>query len=124
LRGPSVVFATPAGERHEIGLQMVAVAALGAGASPVYLGADLPADALADAAVRTGAVAVALSIITLPAEAAFTEISSARDALPGRVQLWVGGACAHRLDAIDAVEFIATLDEFERRVVLLGYESE
>jgi DNA-binding transcriptional MerR regulator/methylmalonyl-CoA mutase cobalamin-binding subunit len=123
LRGPCVVFATPAGERHELGLQMVAVAALGAGASPVYLGADLPADALADAAVRTGAVAVALSIITLPAEAAFTEISSARDALPGRVQLWVGGACAHRLDAIDAVEFIATLDEFERRVVLLGYES-
>ena len=123
MQGPCVVFATPAGELHELGLQMVALTALGAGASPVYLGADLPVDALADAAVQTGAVAVALSIITLPEQSAMAEISSLREALPERVQLWVGGSCAHRIVAIDGVDCIATLDELEDRVVLLEYGS-
>lgn len=123
LQGPCVLFATPAGERHELGLQMAALAALGAGASPVYLGADLPVEALVDAALRTGSVAVALSIITLPEAAALDEVSKVRDALPDSVQLWLGGARAQHLPSIEAAEVIGSLDEFERRIVLLGYGS-
>ena len=121
LQGPSVLFATPAGERHELGLQMAALIALGAGASPVYLGADLPVDTLVDAALRTGSVAIALSIVTLAADAAFEEVSRLRDALPESVLLWLGGAGTQRLPTIDATEMIGSLDDFERRIVLLGY---
>ena len=45
--GPTIVFATPSGERHELGLLSAAVLAAAAGARVVYLGPDLPA---ADAA--------------------------------------------------------------------------
>jgi methanogenic corrinoid protein MtbC1 len=123
LQGPCVLFATPAGERHELGLQMAALTALGAGASPVYLGADLPVEALVDAAVRTGSVVVALSIVTLPEAAALEEVSKLHDALPDSVQIWLGGACAQRLPAHDTTEVVASLDELERRIVLLGYGS-
>ena len=68
-------------------------------------------------------MAIALSIITLPEQSAIAEISSLREALSERVQLWVGGSCGDRIVAIDGVDFIATLDELERRVALLGYGS-
>lgn len=84
---------------------------------------DPPAAAITDAGVHSDALAVAQSVITLPERSALGEISSVREALPGRLQLWVGGSCAQRLAAIDGVDFIATLAEFERRVVRLGYES-
>ena len=121
LQGPRVLFATPAGERHELGLQIAALTALGAGASPIYLGTDMPADSLAEAAVKSGSVAVALSIITLPEPEATAEVASIRGALPDSVSLWLGGANARRLPPIEGAETIDSLDDFERRIILLGY---
>ena len=46
LLGPRIVFATPAGERHELGLLMAALTALGASGHPLYLGAELPVEDL------------------------------------------------------------------------------
>jgi DNA-binding transcriptional MerR regulator/methylmalonyl-CoA mutase cobalamin-binding subunit len=123
LQGPRVLFATPAGEPHELGLQMAALTALGAGASPVYLGADMPHDALVDAAARTGAHAVALSLITIAEDTAAADVRRIRDALPPATFVWLGGPCARRLAPIEGTEVIETLDAFERRVVLLGYGS-
>lgn len=60
---PSLIVATPAGARHEIGALMVAVLAAHDGWNVTYLGADLPADDIAAAARNTGARAVALSIV-------------------------------------------------------------
>jgi len=37
LLGPRIVFATPSGEPHDLGVQLAAVIALGAGANPLYL---------------------------------------------------------------------------------------
>ena len=41
--GRPTLLATPSGERHEIGLLLVALLALDAGVDVVYLGVDLPA---------------------------------------------------------------------------------
>jgi len=120
LRGPRIVFATPEGERHEIGLQMAALVALGAGANPLYLGLELPSDEWVAAAVRSEAAAVAVSVVTLTPATALPAIRSLRKGLPRRVQVWVGGHGAPALRLPDGVECITDLAHFEHAVALLG----
>ena len=57
------LVATPAGQRHELGALMVAVAAATDGWKVTYLGADLPAAEIAATALQRKARAVALSIV-------------------------------------------------------------
>ena len=122
-RGPRIVFATPPGERHEIGLLMAALTAMGAGANPVYLGTELPVENLLGAVRRTGASVLALGLVAIaPAEAA-RFVETLYDGLPDDVQLWLGGAGAASLDLPADVERLATLDDLEQRAVLLGTQS-
>jgi methylmalonyl-CoA mutase cobalamin-binding domain/chain len=90
--GPCIVIATPARQIHEMGGLVVAATAASAGWDVTYLGADLPHDAIAAAAVATDARAVALSI-THPAddERLPDELRALRSALPARTVLLVGG---------------------------------
>src|SRR5215208_3818108 len=60
---PSLVVATPAGQLHEFGALLAAATAAADGWSVTYLGPDLPAEDIAEAAARTRARAVALSIV-------------------------------------------------------------
>ncbi len=60
---PELVVAAPAGQRHELGALMVALAATADGWKVTYLGADLPAADIAAAALQRNARAVALSIV-------------------------------------------------------------
>jgi DNA-binding transcriptional MerR regulator/methylmalonyl-CoA mutase cobalamin-binding subunit len=91
--GPSILLATPAGERHDIGLLLVAILALDAGASVVYLGADLPAGEIAAAAKRACVHVVGISVVTSKNRArASGELAAIQAALPGDCELWVGGA--------------------------------
>jgi MerR family transcriptional regulator, light-induced transcriptional regulator len=93
-----LVVATLAGERHEIGALLAASAALLEGWRTVYLGTDLPAADVARAAERTGARAVALSIVYAPdVEATLAEVAVLRGALPAGVEVIVGGAAARDL---------------------------
>lgn len=62
--GPGIVVATPAGQRHELGALLAAATAAVEGWRVTYLGADLPAEDIVAAVVRTDADAVALSITT------------------------------------------------------------
>ena len=57
-----LVFATPPGERHELGITAAAMLAAAGGLGVVYLGADLPAADIVEAARRTGARAVVLAL--------------------------------------------------------------
>ncbi len=90
--GPTIVVGTPARQYHELGGLVVAATAASAGWDVTYLGADLPAEAIASAAVATEARAVALSI-THPADDARLpeELRALRAALPARTVLLVGG---------------------------------
>ena len=121
--GPRILLATPSGERHELGLQMVALTALGAGADPIYLGAELPVEDLLSAAESAGASAVALSVVTLPPAQAARAIAAVRGGLASGVHVWLGGAGAANLELPAGVERIADLEELERRVELLGLEQ-
>ena len=117
--GPRIVFATPTGERHELGLQMAALTALGAGASPTYLGAEVPVEDLIEATETTAASVLALSLVTLPAAQATRIVGALRGGLPDGVRLWLGGSSARVLE-LDGVEAIDTLEELEQRVALLA----
>jgi len=119
--GPTIVFATPAGERHEIGLQAAALTAMGAGAHSIYLGAEVPIDELLQAVKDTGAAVLALGLVALTAADARRSIRAVRDGLPSHVELWVGGAGASEVAGIEGVKRISRLDELEQQVALLGF---
>ena len=95
---PNLVIATPAGERHEIGAVLAAAAAAAEGWRVTYLGADLPASDIADAAIRTGATAVGLSIVYgADRQRLVSEITTLRVGLPPSISLLLGGAAATTL---------------------------
>jgi methanogenic corrinoid protein MtbC1 len=95
--GRPVVLATPAGERHEIGLLLVALLALDAGVNVVHLGVDLPAGEIVAAAKDTQARVVGLSVVARKNHArAVQEIEAIQVMLPAGVELWLGGGDARQ----------------------------
>jgi DNA-binding transcriptional MerR regulator/methylmalonyl-CoA mutase cobalamin-binding subunit len=123
LLGPRIVFASPTGERHELGLLMAAITAVGAGANALYLGAEMPVEDLLGAVEDTDAEALALSLVTLPAAQAARIVSALRGGLASEVYLWLGGAGASEVELPQGVEHIASLEDLEQRVILLGVAS-
>ena len=102
---PTMVAATPAGERHEFGAMMAAATAAAMGWHVVYLGPDLPADSIAVAAARHAARVVALSVVSpASAEDVGREIAEIRSRLPKDVALLVGGVgCTPAMESAGAV---------------------
>jgi DNA-binding transcriptional MerR regulator len=123
LRGPRVVFSTLGGERHELGLLMAALAAMGAGANPLYLGPEVPVEDLLHAVERCGAAALALSIVAQPESEVAAPLAALRAGLPSHVHLWIGGAGAAALPLPPGVERIEGFEQLEQRVGLLDYEK-
>ncbi len=121
--GPTIVFATPTGERHELGLQSAALTALGAGANPIYLGAELPVEDLVGAVNGTGAAVLALSLVTIPIEEAGQMVANIRRDLPHEVRIWIGGPRSAEIKPTQGVEPIRSLEELETRVALFGFEK-
>ena len=123
LLGPRIVFATPTGERHELGLLMAALTAVGAGANALYLGAELPVEDLLGAVEDTDAAALALSLVTMPAAQAVRTVKALRGGLASEVHLWLGGAGARDVELPQGVEHIESLEDLEQRVILLRVAS-
>ena len=92
-----MVLATPAGESHEFGILAAAMLASMAGIEPVYLGPDLPAREIADAAQRVSAQVILLGI-TVITETTAEEVRTVAAAMPEAAELWVGGASSADLD--------------------------
>jgi DNA-binding transcriptional MerR regulator len=113
---PHAVFATPAGERHELGLLSAAVLAASAGIGLVYLGADLPAADIRHAAVTTDARVVVLALTT-PGGPAQAERRALAD-LSTRRAVWAGGAAAGSLTRPGHGR-IRTFDDLESFVTAL-----
>ena len=121
--GPTIVFATPTGERHEIGLLSAALTAIGAGANSIYLGAELPVEDLLGAVANTSAVVLALSLVSISGGPAKRTIAAIRGGLPDEILLWIGGPGASQVAIADGVERIGSLEDLEKRVALLGFEK-
>ena len=97
---PRVLIATPAGDRHAIGAALVGAAVAVEGWNVLYLGADLPAWEIADAATAADVRVVALSIIYVDdASHVLGELRTLRTRLPPAVSIIVGGAGARSLAA-------------------------
>ncbi len=95
-----VLVATPAGERHSIGAALVGAAAAVAGWNVLYLGADLPALDIADAARAAGVHMVAVSIVYVDdRDRVMREMRALRSRLAPEITLVAGGAGASALAA-------------------------
>ncbi len=114
--GPSVVFATPAGEPHALGLCVAALTATDAGATAIYLGADVPEDDLVASVERARADALALALVTLPRDVAEQGVRALRRRLPERVELWIGGAGASHCAPVRGVVRLPDLDQLAAHV--------
>jgi DNA-binding transcriptional MerR regulator len=112
---PVVLFATLPGERHELGLLVSALVALGEGASPVFLGAELPPAELAKAVDLAGASALVLAV-THASKATQRDLAATRAAIPRLTEIWLGGPAAAAVEPPSAVTLVRTLEDLERHV--------
>lgn len=100
---PVILLTTPSGERHELGILMVALLFAEAGFGLCYLGPDLPADQVLDAATRAEVDVVGLSLVNDENRStAVAEVRRIERLLPLGTELWIGGR-----DARTAVRSIA-----------------
>ena len=119
-RPPRLLFATPAGERHEIGVLAAAMLAASHGLSVAYLGPDLPASEIVTAARASGAQAIVLGL-TLPGtlQPRDRELKRLVRLLPPGIELWAGGAgTASYADLLEGRALIVT--DFDQYVVELA----
>jgi DNA-binding transcriptional MerR regulator len=126
-RGPALVFATPPGEQHEIGLLAAAVLAADAGLGVLYLGTNVPPADLVAAASRVAATAVVLGWTGARDGAAESRAALGRIArdLPPAVELWVGGRGSHDASRATGGRAIAldSFDGYERALARLEHED-
>lgn len=119
--GPVVVFATPSGERHELGILMGALLAAARNARCHYLGPDLPVEDLATYAIRARAQVVVLSV--LMQEEAVSQLASLAQHLPETTEIWAGGAALERAGCAalpPRLRLLADLAEFDREIAALA----
>lgn len=121
--GPLMVLTTPSGERHELGILMAALLAAAQNVRCHFLGADLPADAIATYASRVGADIVALSVVMSEDLNVVTdELGRLALFLPEHIGLWAGGVGFSRLDPSRLparLRFFEDFRQFEQEVELL-----
>jgi MerR family transcriptional regulator, light-induced transcriptional regulator len=92
---PRLLVATPSGHVHELGAQLVAVAAGQQGWRVIYVGPSLPAEEIAGAARLQGVRAVAVSLVYPEDDPLLeAELRRLRRLLPQEVPLLVGGRAA------------------------------
>jgi MerR family transcriptional regulator, light-induced transcriptional regulator len=110
-----VICTTPSGEQHELGALLVAVLIAMRGRRAVFLGANLPASQIAEAARMAKAGAVALSVVVLTGKEAGRELGRIRKALPPSVEIVVGGRGSTSIERVPkGVRLLPSLDELEK----------
>ncbi len=120
---PRIIFATPSGERHEFGLLGAALLATTAGAFPLYLGPDLPAEDVELAVRQVNPVAVVVAATgAQDADRVLGSLRALVERMPPGVPVLAGGAqsagFAERV-AATGVEYLPSLDAFEQRLAVL-----
>lgn len=112
--GPRYVLAAPSGERHVLGLHLVAVVVALSGGRVLFLGADTPMAEVAWVAQAQSAEAVLLSAATGTDSARLrADIAVIRADLPAATGLLVGGGGFVGLTDVPGVTHLATLRDLE-----------
>lgn len=118
---PSMLFATPSGERHEFGCLCAALLASSRGFGVHYLGPDLPVEETAQIAKRLEVTLVGISVVqTAEPNDAAGQIRKLRDLVNRSVSIWIGGAAVREiqseLSGLKDVHVAHDIQEFERRL--------
>lgn len=121
--GPTIVFATPSGENHDLGLLIAGLTSAEAGANVIFLGANMPESDLIESVESSRADVLAIGLVTLPVETATGILRSLRKALPARVWIWLGGAGAKQCPPIRGVDHVTNFDQLMAQVALLEVEG-
>lgn len=112
---PKILFATPSGERHGLGLLTAQALFAARGAACISLGEDIPNAEIAAAAVACGVDVVVLSISAgYPLTRAREVLVDLRHALPAAARLWVGGAAAAglaRKRGMQGIDLLSSLED-------------
>ena len=96
-----LLFATLAGERHEIGTLGAAMLAASSGLGVAYLGPDLPAREIVDSVTPAGAQVLVLGLTATSAgKVKERELRTIVRDLPKETELWAGGRGAVRYTAL------------------------
>ena len=118
-----LLFATPAGDRHEIGTLGAAMLAAASGLGVAYLGPDLPAGDIVSSVTPAGAQVLVLGLTTgLAAKAKERELRIIVRDLPKDVELWAGGPGALRHAPLIGTRglVLRDYDEYQRELVRIG----
>ena len=118
-----LLFATPAGERHEIGTLGAAMLAATSGLGVAYLGPDLPAREIVESTASAGAHVLVLGLTATSAgKATERELRAIVHDLPKGVELWAGGRAAGRHAGIISPRGLVLADfpAYQRELVRLG----
>jgi MerR family transcriptional regulator, light-induced transcriptional regulator len=122
---PRIVFATPAGESHEFGILSSAMLAAMNGLRLVYLGPDLPAREIVEAARRVSARAVVLGVTVMNASTE-DEVRNLARQLPENTSFWIGGSSGagaelHISSLAPQAVVLRDLQGFENQCQMLRY---
>jgi methanogenic corrinoid protein MtbC1 len=122
---PRMLVTTPAGQRHELGALLAAVAAEEQGWDVYYLGPDLPAQEIAAAARQLRPKAVALSVVYQDGSLALQEeLRKLRHYLDQEVAIVVGGRATPALrSTTDDLGILAVQDLGDLQDVLIALQS-
>ncbi|ALK98245.1 MerR family transcriptional regulator [Massilia sp. WF1] len=120
-QGPRILLTTVPGEGHGLGLLMAEAMLSLEGATCISLGTETPLLDIARAAAAYGTGVVALSFsAAYPRRQLAPALAQLRQLLPPAVELWAGGAGVARLDAVDGVQLLPTLDSGRQALAALG----
>lgn len=114
-----ILFTTLPGETHDLGTLMAAVITAQAGGHPIFVGANLPVSEIVDAADSLDAAAVAVGVCDTNRNDTQAALRMLRDALPARVEVWIGGPGAESIALPEQVQSIGDHDALERKIALL-----
>lgn len=92
---PRLVASTPAGQLHEFGALGGAMLAAMRGFDVLYLGADVPEKDLVEAAERSGAAVVLLSVVRRGTTQETAALAASIERLAAEVETWVGTGGDH-----------------------------
>ncbi len=120
----TLVFGTPAGERHEFGVLSAAMLAAGGGLDTVYLGPDLPTDEIAGAVRATKARAAVIGVTGASEPgAAVAALEKLCSEMPAGTEVWAGGCksanLARELKSLP-LKYLENFDELAENLVRLG----
>jgi DNA-binding transcriptional MerR regulator/methylmalonyl-CoA mutase cobalamin-binding subunit len=117
-----LLFATPAGERHEIGILSAAMLAATQGMGISYVGPDLPASEIVEAVKAADAHVLVLGLTRARTrQESARELAAIARGIPAEVEIWVGGPAAthHAPSFASRALVLADFDAYEKQLARL-----